>query len=74
MGTLRAMNRVFSTGMFEGDDMSRTWEAKELKAMSITVNSYTPKDHKPVGPGGLPKTRPLCGAQRTIMVNSLNGC
>ena len=38
MGTLKAMNRVFSTGMFEGEDMSRTWEAKELKAMSIPVN------------------------------------
>ena len=66
MGTLKAMSRVFSTGMFEGDDMSRTWEAKELKETSIPINSHTPKDHKPDGPGGLPKTRPLYGAHRTM--------
>ena len=28
IGTLKAMNRGLSTGMFEGEDMSRTWEVK----------------------------------------------
>ena len=66
LGTLKILNRIFKTGMNEGESMGRVWEAKELQSSSIPVNSYTPKDHKPVGPNGLPKTRPLCGAHRSM--------
>ena len=66
LGTLKSLNRIFNTAENEGDDMARAWDAKELQATSIPINSYTPKDHKPVEPDGLPKTRPLCGAHRTM--------
>ena len=66
-GTLKAMNRAFNTGENAGEKgMSRAWEAKELESMTIPTNSYTVKDHKPCDSEGLPKTRPLCGAHRSM--------
>ena len=66
-GTLKALNRVFSTALDQGENgIGRVWEAKKIKSTSIPVNTFTPKDHKPCGPDGLPKTRPLCGAHRTM--------
>ena len=46
--------------------MERAWEAKELGATTIPVNSYNVMDHKPADSNSLPKTRPLCWAHRSL--------
>ena len=60
-GHLRIINHIFNTGADTGSK-ERTWAAKELRSTVLPVNSLLVKDHKPLTPEGLPKTRPVCGA------------
>ena len=44
----------------------RVWDAKELSATVIPMLSLLIKDHKPVGEDGMPASRPVCGAAKSI--------
>ena len=62
---MRAMNRVFNVGG-NRDNQERVWKAKELMATVIPNLSLMVKDHKPLDGEGQPKTRPVCGADRSM--------
>ena len=60
LGTLKGLNRVFKTGMDWGKStMERTWLAKEIQFSAIPLITLLSKDHKPLGEGGVFKTRPV---------------
>ena len=66
-GHLKALNRVFRTGENHGEKaMRRAWRAKEAKATILPLLHLLVKDHKEVGEGQNPKTRPVCGAATGI--------
>ena len=64
-GHLRVINHIFNPGG-NTSKRNRVWRAKELKSTVLPVNSLLVKDHKELMPEGLPKTRPVCGACRSI--------
>ena len=64
---LKTLNNVFRTGEFHGKKaMTRAREARSVVNLVIPNLYLMAKDHKPVGPDGLPKCRPVCAASRSI--------
>ena len=66
-GHLKALNKVFQTGTKHGKDATtRTCHAKELISTAIPILTLLAKDHKPTNEQGDPKTRPVCGACKSV--------
>ena len=63
----RALARIFKLGKAGGKrNAARCYDNISSWACDAPILRCAAKTHKAVGPGGIPKARPICGATKSI--------